>query len=702
MITALVLSIGLAAGHHAFYESLRGTQLSSEPFKFAGLQASQQQFSTTVGTAFAFLFKASVVLAASAAYMQLFFRTLHSGSYSIGTLDNWYSSLSDISCFFCASTYYRHWALAFVALTTWLLPLAAIFPPASLSVAFDKLEPSPVDLKHVPQPAFDSLAFHDINEPSTIGNGTLLSTRGPKEEVSRIVNAVAAAGSILPISPPGVNTSWTVSFEAPILSCKDVNNEFRDAVKANTLKAMKGATADAQGLNGTLVTMGSSTATAPVVSTRSGGAMTTIATAGEVVPLLASYGNVSNSRSMVSYMGWLGWYGLTSIEDRLPFYGNSSNVRFRSEGDLRQSRYAVDDLYLAVFPRAASSEVPDVWRGKLYFDSAIMDWYFEDATLIECTLGAANYTLQFTYSGQDQQQHIEVLSAEEVPLPSQTITGAQLSFSDTGQINVIGYGPQNHWPNGRLSLRQWSFLELWRATVPLFLGATNAIGGNGLADLGGEVYQTKLFSTSLLNAREFSAWSSDQPSVSEITNTTSGKTFDQATSLLSPASQPGSGRALQEAIEELFFNITISMASSKILQYNDSSPMAPPKVNVTSTLYGNVYSYSYQKLWLAYGIAILIGIVDVCLGIWAILETGASSSAKFSTVVRIAKNAEIDTQTHEDTLPGRDPLPKHIRGAKLSIRTSSSVELRSLGQARYRQIDQSQDEMTGSETRLAA
>ena len=87
---------------------------------------------------------------------------------------------------------------------------------------------------------------------------------------------------------------------------------------------------------------------------------------------------------------------------------------------------------------------------------------------------------------------------------------------------------------------------------------------------------------------------------------------------------------------------------------------------MTFHLYGNVYTYDAQKLWLAYGIALGVSLLNVACGLWAMLSTGASFSADFSSVARIVKNAVIDVDLREE-LPGRDPLPKHMAKATLTF-----------------------------------
>lgn len=60
----------------------------------------------------------------------------------------------------------------------------------------------------------------------------------PGQEPTRIVNAVAAGGTILPITPPGTNASWTIDLEMPKLSCNAMNASLRQSVEENIYQAL--------------------------------------------------------------------------------------------------------------------------------------------------------------------------------------------------------------------------------------------------------------------------------------------------------------------------------------------------------------------------------------------------------------------------------------------------------------------------------
>ena len=99
-----------------------------------------------------------------------------------------------------------------LALICWLLPVVSIISPATLSV---RLAPfNEHALKRIPRVDFTSANFASfilVNSPfrDPIRQEMWLSAyRGPTPETQSVVNSVAAQGTILPIEPPAINSSW--------------------------------------------------------------------------------------------------------------------------------------------------------------------------------------------------------------------------------------------------------------------------------------------------------------------------------------------------------------------------------------------------------------------------------------------------------------------------------------------------------------
>ncbi|WPA96002.1 uncharacterized protein RHO25_000607 [Cercospora beticola] len=644
----------------------------------AGWKTSRQQLISVGGTAFAFVFKASLVLCATIAYMQVFYLTLVNGTFTLEKLDRWFSSLDDIRSLGCVATYWRHPCLTLMAITAWLLPLAAIFSPAALSLSFEEITPSPMRSVYVPQPAFDSLAFWSV----TPYNGNYVNTtsglvyRSPAESTQRIIRAVAAGGEILPITPPDTNASWTSTLELPRLSCTTLDKETREAVEDNISQAIY-ETGDAK----SGPAHGFSQDTGPYLT-----------------------------RAMFAYLAWV---GSPNGNWKLPFpQADANQTYYLNVQDYLNGRsnYAQLDSWFGVVPRARDSSIPekysyfdtktntapqwslkepgepiglDDWEGftwrnlsKVYRESyrGLFKWYMEDAVFLRCQLGAAKYTLNFSYS--NQAQHIQVSSVEPTSLvPAINNINFEVDSNGSLVLNACNYGCEGP-TRSPAGMRSHSYMAIYQSFMSLFVGAYQySTGKLGTANMDGHAYSTEIFSTSLIESIEISKLALWQPSASNISNATSGPAYDDAASLYAPVqTKPESRKPLSEMLEELFFNATISMASSDALLYNHSSPYAPPPQNVTFRVHGNVYTYDAHKLWIPYGIALGVSLLNVICGLWAMLSVGASFTADFSSVARIARNADIGADLRED-LAGKDPLPKYMARATLDLHGDQKLSI---------------------------
>ena len=70
---------------------------------------------------------------------------------------------------------------------------------------------------------------------------------------------------------------------------------------------------------------------------------------------------------------------------------------------------------------------------------------------------------------------------------------------------------------------------------------------------------------------------------------------------------------------------------------------------------------------MAYGIAIGVTLVSVCLGIFIYFSNHGSYTTRFSTFLRTIQYAAISTGFKGDDCNGKDPLPGHIAQAKISF-----------------------------------
>lgn len=172
IILSLLCGLMFAVGHHLFYRHLDGHEVKTEDFKIFGSDVPPQQLNVAIGTAFAFLVKASLVTAVSTAYLQLLWRALlcSARASTLGHLDTAFSGLNNIISL-AKVWVWRRWPMLFLlAISAWLIPLAAIITPATLSIQGAQVLPAPSSLQTVPSLAFNSLQFVD-DMPSTPNDG---------------------------------------------------------------------------------------------------------------------------------------------------------------------------------------------------------------------------------------------------------------------------------------------------------------------------------------------------------------------------------------------------------------------------------------------------------------------------------------------------------------------------------------------------
>lgn len=110
-----------AFGHHLFYSSLDGKPAPDDHYSILGSYVSTQQLNTAAGTAFAFLVKACLFMALSAAYAQIFWRQmLHiTPEVTLERLDATYAALTNIHHLFKVWIWYRYPLLFLLALIGW-------------------------------------------------------------------------------------------------------------------------------------------------------------------------------------------------------------------------------------------------------------------------------------------------------------------------------------------------------------------------------------------------------------------------------------------------------------------------------------------------------------------------------------------------------------------------------------------------------
>ena len=111
-----------------------------------------------------------------------------------------------------------------------------------------------------------------------------------------------------------------------------------------------------------------------------------------------------------------------------------------------------------------------------------------------------------------------------------------------------------------------------------------------------------------------------------------------------------------------------STLTTVFVRPNTSSKFAPSlSANVTLKSIVNFYVYDHNTLWIAYGLAIISSTLAVVAGLVFLVMSGASYDTTFSTIVRVAKAAELSVDLKDNEGAGYQPLPKRLAKAKLAV-----------------------------------
>ncbi|PCD44622.1 hypothetical protein AU210_000079 [Fusarium oxysporum f. sp. radicis-cucumerinum] len=210
MTGSLFLGLLLAIGHHLYYHYLDGRVIKSQ---------NQQEWFLRVGTGIAFLARALLSAAVGFAYTQILWRSLRSKSVTIEGVNSLFGVLHNAWDFTTWELWTAAPALAVVAIIAWALPLIAVITPATLTVQVSD-HPN-VTVVDAPIPLLDYDNMLNFAQFTGVGG---VGYYAPSSYVSRVLLSVASLGSILTIPAPFPNSSYSVDFYGPSISCGTPRN----------------------------------------------------------------------------------------------------------------------------------------------------------------------------------------------------------------------------------------------------------------------------------------------------------------------------------------------------------------------------------------------------------------------------------------------------------------------------------------------
>jgi hypothetical protein len=534
LLTSFIAGIGFAIGHHLFYARLQGQRIDSVTFT--------QQYNTAVGTAFAFLARAALVIAVATTYWQVFFKRLHR-SLPISTIDSLAGLMGTLKEFLSLGIYRASPLLVVLALLGWLIPIAMIFPPATLTVVSTSTTDGQELVYKTPNYTLaDTFARISVQRWSGIKRNSapthdMATWLGPTSQLRRRLIPVAYQGQLPAFTAPEVNSSYVVQFNGPAVSCQNVVS---DSIMADLDAAVPG----------------------------------------------------SMFSGNYYYISWT-----PNSTTTVPFTNGSVTGAFPIGKTLGAD--INNDVLLYVASRGT-----DKW------------------SVVKCSLHDAFYAVSFFF--ENGKQTIKVSNyriLDPVHISEGNIfTGKSFALSNS---------------------RDRSYFAVMDLLGEMMTGTMWHVSNNGMyVPESNSSDHTRVLETNLAFSQELS------PLYGGFTGSGSPPYETRQSPLAS-------------MIEELVQNMTITMLTvPELLNTQGNS------TTMSVTTFYNVYHYSWERLALAYAIAIGLTFIAVLVGMYIIISTGSSYSNRFSTILRMSRYEELDVLIEEQDRRGQDPLPKHIGKAK--------------------------------------
>ncbi|KAL8985284.1 MAG: hypothetical protein Q9205_000982 [Flavoplaca limonia] len=510
---------------------------------------------------------------------------------------------------------------------------------------------------------------------------------GPSQAIQYMASRVMVAGEVLPVTPPASNATWKLHFWGPALQCNDVPETKSDEIFTNMWNAI-----DIIDTNPTFlswVPWSPADFAAPENFTR-----------------------ISNVHTP-----YLPFLDFVEAQSNSGDGGNATTSRSNMMGPPPSSLSTPGplSLFVAVLPGFVDVRVDHEWPKVDYIPTPPVEHTHcdygtikhvsdalancstlddttprenlaaiavQDATLLQCDLVNTSYSLEFEYL--NGQQVIRSTMGTSLPLNGSAhflgpnvydveSCGAfradpfvEFSWGD-GNPNIVDCGVDLS------ALRLLSYQGIMAAFNQLIVGSA---GMKYSFPDGYKESNTTILRTVLADTKELAFlgnWADTTGTFSGLQDRIDQNTAKELQGLT--GEKPlGTRGALKSTLEELFQNLTISLLAEPYFKPNNSSIFAPEELaNVTLRTYQNIYIYDRTTLWIAYGLSLLFSTLAAIVGLIAVNLSGASYSNQFSTIMRVAKTGELNVDLGDQRYDGfgRDPLPKHLKHARLDMRDHS-------------------------------
>lgn len=214
IISTFIAGLVFAISHHLFYNHLDGQPVGND-------HLFNQQINLAVGQAFAFLVRASLVIAVGASYWQVFWVTVLQDTFTLSQIDALAGILGSTLDLLNFRASRSRPVLVALALLSWMIPLASILPPATLSVQSTTRGFS--TYAHVPIPRFSDATMVNtllVTIPFTTENkpNYTYSTRyqNPTRQLARLVTSSAYGGAVPDHQTQHSNSTYDPTSRGPL------------------------------------------------------------------------------------------------------------------------------------------------------------------------------------------------------------------------------------------------------------------------------------------------------------------------------------------------------------------------------------------------------------------------------------------------------------------------------------------------------
>lgn len=478
-----------------------------------------------------------------------------------------------------------------------LIPLAAITPPASLTVELSPVPQQRNSVVSMPAPDFSMQAFAQL----AVDSSARISTpyyQAPRFGVQQLANTVASLGSLLDFPAPAPNSSYSLNFYAPALQCTEYDDTVRKAVFTAMSNVVGCSISAAQGA-------------------------------------LDKETNMSSCDYSPIYMSWVPDY-----THHISSYNYTEDDVFDQGGTFHFEKT------IGQYGKVPGEEPASLAVGVQTISQAM----FTDQpwTVLNCSLHNATYTVHVNIT--DGAQDIKVVSRTLTNpvgyLPNATVTS---NASEDSQFSMF-----------HRDLTRIAYYSLFDALGRLLVGQMTT--WSDYDEDQQSVSQTSIMTTNLVDSAELSNLYHNMEFCGMGANSSTCSVDEYGVN----NSTAPSTRPLSMAIEQLFENMTLSLFSDARYLTGPGSENSL-KTNVTIFLPQNRYVYTQWRLIAPYTAAVVLSLLASLVGLRALYSNGVSYGDRFSTVLRMTRQAKLegDFEGEEKKLVGADPLPPALGNAKV-------------------------------------